>query len=140
MPWLCANSRPRQTCCAISSGALQRQSMLGRLLDQCFKVAAAHQLRDDERLTLFLAQVEDADGVGVRAEAAHGLALALDALATRIVESFGLNEGKGHVAVELGVVGQVHSLLAALAQELLYLVAAAHERCWQRGGGGRRGR
>jgi len=63
----------------------------------------------------------------VGAEAAHGLGLAGDALAGRVVEAFGLDQGEGHIAVELGVVGQVDALLATLTEEALDFVAAVGE-------------
>ncbi len=74
---------------------------------------------------------EDSDDVGMRAEAAHGLRLPLDAGTAGVVQALGLDQGEGDVAVQLGVVGQVDLLLAALAEEAGDFVAAVGE-----GGGG----
>jgi hypothetical protein len=93
--------------------------------------SAAHELAHEIRLALLLADVVDRDDVGVVAEPAHGLSLALDAEEALVVEPIGLDQGEGHLPVELRVVGQVDALLAALAEEALDLVAAVAE------GGGR---
>jgi len=61
------------------------------------------------------------------AEAAHRLGLAADAHAAGVVESLGLDQGEGDVAVEERVVGEVDLLLAALAEEAFHLVAAVGE-------------
>jgi hypothetical protein len=61
------------------------------------------------------------------AEAAHGLGLPADTEEAVIVEAVGLDEGKGDVAGELGVVGEVDALLAAFAEEAHDLVAAVAE-------------
>jgi hypothetical protein len=64
------------------------------------------------------------------AEAAHGLGLAGDAFARRRVQAFGLDQREGDIAVELGVMGEVDLLLAALAEEAPDLVAAGREGRW----------
>jgi hypothetical protein len=80
----------------------------------------------------------------VRAQAAHRLRFAGDAIAAGLVEPFGLDLGEGNVAVEGRVVREVDPFLATLAQELLDGVAVVREgrRCGgrlevcYRGGGG----
>jgi len=76
----------------------------------------------------FFAEVEDGDDVGVGAEAAHGLGLAGDAVASGVVQAVGLNQGEGDVAVEEGVVGEEDAFFAALAEEALDGVTAVGER------------
>ncbi len=61
------------------------------------------------------------------AQAAHCLSLSGDADAGGWVKALGLDDGKGYIAVEDGVVGPVDSLLASLAEKVLDLVAAVGE-------------
>jgi len=56
------------------------------------------------------------------------LRLALDALPTRVVQPFRLDEREGDVPVQQAVVGEVDALLAPLAEKFLDLVAAVAER------------
>jgi hypothetical protein len=106
-----------------------------RLFDQALHVATGHELAHQVWLAPLLADVVDAHDVGVVAQPPHGLGLALDADQAILVEAVGLDEGEGHVAVELGVVGEVDAFLAALAQESNDLVPAVDKR----GGLGRKG-
>ena len=69
--------------CAILQRLLERQPVLRRLLDHALDVAAAQQPADEVGLAVLLADVEHGDDVRVRAEAAHRLRLARDALARR---------------------------------------------------------
>ena len=61
------------------------------------------------------------------AQPSHSLGLPSDTGASCLVQALGLDEGEGDFSVEEGVVGQVDLLLATLAQEALYLVAATGE-------------
>ena len=79
-------------------------------------------------------EVEDGDDVGVVAESAHGTASRLMRALAGLIELLGLDEGEGHVSIEDGVVGEVDLLLAALAEELLDLIATVGK-----GGGNGRG-
>ena len=136
MPCACANASPRATPFAISS---VRVSGSGAVREQRLDVAAAHQLGDDVRRAALLADVEDRDDVGVRAEAAHRLRLARDALAPDVVEAVGLDQRERDVAVEQLVVREEDALLAALAEEAAHGVAAgdeAIEGCSMAGAGG----
>ncbi len=110
-----------------AQGFLDGQAMLRRLAQAALEVAARHVLAHDVELPALLADVVDGDDVGVVAEPAHRLRLAPHAREPRLVEALGLDQGEGHVAVELRVVGQVDALLAALAEEALDLVAAGGE-------------
>ena len=127
-----------------AEGVLQGELVVGGLLDEALDVAALHEFADHVGLVVLLAQVEDGDDVGVGAEAAHGLGLALDAGSPWLIQAVGLDEGEGDVAVEQGVVGEVDALLAALAEEAPHDVAPAGKGGgegrggWGRGGGGRR--
>ena len=99
--------------------ALQGGSMVNGFLNQALDVATSHELGDDVRLPALLLlslsqnweragvrarrlgpEVEDGDDVRVRAEPAHGLRLALDAVAAGIVETLGLDQRKRDVAVQ----------------------------------------
>jgi hypothetical protein len=108
----------------------------GRAIDG----AAGHVLADDVWLAVVLADVVDGDDVGVAAELAHGLRLALNAGEAGVVEALGLNDGHGDLAVEALVVGEVDALASAFAEEVFHVVAAARERIgqWRGRGGGRR--
>ena len=61
------------------------------------------------------------------AKASHGLSLAGDASAGDLVQALGLDQGEGYFPIQQGVLGQVDFLLATLAQEAFYLVAAVGE-------------
>ena len=93
----------------------QRQRT-ARLLQLALDVAAREQLVDDVRRGRFFADLEDRDDVRVRAEAAHRLRLAHDALAPDLVEAVGLDQRERDIAVEARVVREEDALLAALAR------------------------
>ena len=97
------------------------------VLDHTFHVAAGRNGQDEVGLAVLFPDVVDGDDVGVRAEASHGLGLAADTGAGGFVEALGLHQDESHVAVKLGVVGEVDLLLAALTQEAFHLVAAVGE-------------
>ena len=61
------------------------------------------------------------------AKAAHGLRFARNAIAAHGVQTLGLDQGEGDIAVECCVMGEVNPLLAALAQEALDQIAAIHK-------------
>ena len=94
------------------------------ILYQTFHVAAAHQLGDHVRLVPLLAEIENSDDMGVGAQSAHSLGFPLYTLAGGIVQALGLDQGKGHLPVQEGVLGQVDLLFATLAQETFDLIAA----------------
>ena len=54
----------------------------------------------------------------MRAEAAHGLGFSGDPGAGDVVQALGLNESKGHLPVQQGVLGQVDLPLAASSSGL----------------------
>jgi len=97
--------------------------MVRCLFNQALHVTAGHELGHDVELALVLSEVEDGGDMGVGAETTHSLGFAGDAAPGGIIECLGLDQSKGHVAVEEGVVGEVDLLLASLAQEALDLVA-----------------
>src|SRR5437868_4918964 len=98
--------------------------MLLRFRQEIFDAAAAAVLRDDERRATIVAGIEDGDDMRVVAESAHRLRFASDADDAVGVESVGLDQREGDVAVELRVVGEVDALLRTLAEEGAYGVAA----------------
>ena len=108
------------------------------MVDEILDRAALHELGDDVGLSRLLADVVDGDHIGVVAQAAHRLGFAADAGQAGGVQALGLDQGKGHVAVEAGVVGQVDPLPTALAQEALDLVAPGGEGGGDSGSGRRR--
>ncbi len=121
-------------------GLLKGQPVLRSVLQHTLHVSAAHQLGDHERLSVVVSQVEHRDDVGVGAQSAHGLGLPVDTGHPYDVQTLGLYQGEGYVPVQQVVVGQVHHLLAALAQEPLHLVPPIGEgggrlrlggRCWE---------
>jgi len=61
----------------------------------------------------------------VGAQPTHSLGFTGDAAPGGIIEFLGLDQPKGHIPVEKGIVGQVDLLPAPLTQESLDLVAAA---------------
>ena len=65
--------------------------------------------------------------LGVGAQPAHGLGLALDSGSGGFIQTFSLDEGESYFTVQCSVVGQVDFFLAALAQEPLDLVTAVGE-------------
>src|SRR6266545_4593818 len=66
--------------------------------------------------------------MGVIAESAHGLGLSSDPQEAFLIEPVSLDEGEGHVAVELRVMCEVDALLATFAEKALHLVTAVAER------------
>ena len=106
---------------------VQGEAMVLGLPEQPLQVAARHMLADDVGLAVFIADVEDGDDIGVIPKAAHGLGFATDTGQAVGIEALGLDDGDGHIAVQLGVVRQVDALASALAQEPLDLIAAAGE-------------
>jgi len=64
-------------------------------------------------------RVEHGDEVRMGAETAHCLGFAGNASAGYFVQTLGLDQGESHFPVQQRVLGQVDSLLAALAQESL---------------------
>ena len=97
------------------------------LLQQRLYIATRHEGQDHVGLAVVLPEVVDGQDVGMVAQAAHGLGLSRDADAGGRVQALCLDDGKGDVAVENGVVGLVDTLLATLANEVLDLVAAVGE-------------
>jgi len=57
-------------------------------------------------------------------ESSHGPGFAGDAGSAGIIQLLGLDEGKGHITVKEGVMGEVDLLFAPLTQEFLDLIAA----------------
>jgi hypothetical protein len=121
-------------------GPVECQPVLRSPFHEPLHVAAGHQLGDDVGLPARVPEVEHRDDVGMGPEAPHSLGLAPDALPTDFVETLGLDERKGDVAVEQRVVGEIDLLLAALAEEALDLIAAIRERHGVSGPGIRGGR
>ena len=73
-------------------------------------IAAGQMLADDERSSVLVTDVVHGDEIGMVAETAHGARLAADAIETRRVEPFGLDDRECHRAIEPGVVGPVDAL------------------------------
>src|SRR4051812_31989804 len=112
--------------------------MLRALLESGIEVTAHHELGDEVWLSLLFAQVQDGHNIRVRAQAAHRPRFAPHSLPTRLVQPFSLDQCKGHVAIEQAIVGSVHPLLAALAEEVPDLIATAAETSGNGGSGPRR--
>src|SRR5436305_686312 len=98
--------------------------MLFRLLDEPLDVAPAHELGYDEWLAILLDEAENRPNVRMGSKPAPGPSLAAHPLAPHVVQAVGLDEGKGHVAVEQCIRGEIDLLLAAFAEEALDVVAA----------------
>ncbi len=79
--------------------------------------AAGHVLRDDVPLPGVVADVVNGDDMGMVAQASHRLCFPLHARDPRFVKPFRLDDGDGHIAVQLLVVRQVDPLASALAEE-----------------------
>ena len=107
-------------------GPFQGNPVFWRIVNQPLDVVR-HQRQDHVGLAVLITEVMYRQDVGVVAEPAHRLGLSGDAGPGGLVQSLGLDEREGHVPVQDAVVGQVDLLLAALAEELLDLVAAAGE-------------
>jgi hypothetical protein len=105
-------------------GLVYRQPVVRRLLEQVFDRASFHELAHYVGLPGLIPQVMDSNDVGVIAQAAHGLGFTADTSEAGRAEALSLDESKGYVPVEAGVVGQVDALPAALTEETLDLVAA----------------
>jgi hypothetical protein len=115
------------------------EAVLGRLIEHRFEIAADHELRDQVRLrtgsgarSRLFAEIQDRDDVRMIAELRHGARLPLESGVARRVQAVGLDQGKGDVATEAGVMGEIHTLLAALAEEPCGLVATIGKDLWNR--------
>jgi len=62
------------------------------------------------------------------AEPAHGSCFAGDAGSAGVIQFLGLDEGKGHITVNEGVMCEVDFLLAPLPEEFLDLITAIGKR------------
>ena len=82
-----------------AEGVLYWKAVAFSFFEQAFDVSAGHELGDEIGLAVVGANVVDGDDVRVGTELAHGLGLALDALAAVVVQAFGLDEGERDVAV-----------------------------------------
>jgi hypothetical protein len=91
------------------------------------EVAARHVLADDIGAPIVLADVVDGDDVGVVAETPDRLGLASHSCQSNCVKPLGLDDRDCHITVQPCVVGQIHALAPALAEELLNLVPAGSE-------------
>ena len=101
--------------------------MVGRILNEIIDIAAGEQRKDHLRISLVFAEVVDGNDVRMIAETSHGLGFALDARSGVFIELFRLYLGKSNVTVKDSVMGKVDPLFAALAKELLDLIAASCE-------------
>jgi hypothetical protein len=61
------------------------------------------------------------------AEPPHSPGFAADADSGGVIQFLGLDEGKGHITVKEGIVGQIDLLLAPFPEEFLYSVATVDE-------------
>ena len=61
------------------------------------------------------------------AETPHGLGFSGEARAGDLIQALGLDQSKGHLSVQQGILGQVDSLLTSLSLEALDLVPAVGE-------------
>jgi hypothetical protein len=71
--------------------------------------------------------IVDSNDVGVVTEPPHGPGFAADAGSRGIIQFLGLDEGKGNVPVQEGVMDEVDLLLPPLPEEFLYGVAPVDE-------------
>jgi hypothetical protein len=72
--------------------------------------------------------IVDSNDVRVVAEPPHGPGFAGDAGSAGLIQFLGLYEGKGHITVKEGVMGEVSLLLAPLPEELFDLITAIGKR------------
>jgi hypothetical protein len=88
------------------------------------EVAAGHVLTDDIDLSALFDDIVDGDDVRMVAQTPHGLGFAADARETAFVESFRLDDGDCHVAVETSIVRKIYSLFRSFADETLDLISS----------------
>ncbi len=101
--------------------------MILGFLQQVVKEASLQRLHDNVRLAVLLTDVMDGNDMGVVPEAAHRLRLAPDTGKALGIQAIGLDEGQGNVAIQLRIVGQIHTLLATLPQEAPHLITPGGE-------------
>ena len=77
--------------------------------------------------SVLVTDIEHGNDVGVVAKATHGLSLTMDALAARVIETLGFDQGEGDIPIEQRVMGEIDALLAAFANQPCDLVAAVDE-------------
>jgi hypothetical protein len=71
-----------------------------------------------------LTYIVDSNNVGMVAEPAHCSSFAVHTGSRGVIQFLGFDEGKGHITVKEGVMGEVDLLLAPLTKEFLHLVTA----------------
>ena len=108
--------------------ALQRQPMVVGLLDQPLHVAAAHQLRHDERLPVLLTKIEHRHDLRMRTKPAHRLRLTLHTLTANTIQPLRLDQRKRNITVKQRIVRKEDILLATLPKKTLDHIAARNER------------
>ncbi len=120
-------------------GAFHRQAVVLGLLKEPGDIPAAHELFDDERRAVVVADVVDGDEVGMTPEASHRLRFTVHPFVADEVEPVCADRAEGHLAVEAAVVSEEDALASTFAEEALDAVAAGDEGRWERGFGDRRG-
>jgi hypothetical protein len=104
------------------------QAMLRGLLNQTLHITTGHDRDNDIGLSFMLTYIVDSHNVGMVAKPTHCSSFAVDTGSRGVIQFFGFDEGKGHITVQKGIMGEVDLLLATLAQEFLDLVAAIRKR------------
>jgi hypothetical protein len=79
---------------------------------------------DEVSIGGFFADVMNGDDIGVRPQPGHGLRLALHTLAPLRIQSLGLYDREGNIAVEALVVGKIDALPSAPPEKAQDPVAA----------------
>jgi hypothetical protein len=94
-----------------------RQSVSISPLKARVEVTLRHVLADDEQMPIGLTDVVDGHDVGVIAQLRRDSCFVLDDEPRRVAELVGLDEGKGHLAIEPLVVCEIDELPCSLADE-----------------------
>ena len=104
------------------------ESMICRAPQQIIDRATRHVLAHDVGLAAFLADIVDADDVGIVAELAHRARLAADPFAAGSVETRSFDQRECDVAIDFVIVREKNRFAAALAEQPDHPVSATDER------------
>jgi len=87
--------------------------VLRGLLNKTLYITAGHDRDNDIGLSFVVTHIVDSNNVGMVAQPTHGSSFAIDTGSGSVIQSLCLNECKGYITVQKGIMDQVDLLLAA---------------------------